>query len=229
MRFPEPVTTPHGKSALTRLVRSTTVSAKAHITATFASLADWVVITGTPSVAGGLLGGNGGVRYRDQMGTDDYLVTATIGALNNGKVWLITCATEGLDKFYAVEINRGSNNMSIIKANATMPQQSTDLLGWLLGWISNLLGYIFTLDSGSSLVLRYATVSQTVSVSDTVGIRWDRAASTVRIYRNGGQVTSLAVSAAEIPHGRGARYFGVMQGMDNTVGVKFNAVEAQDV
>ena len=231
MKFPEPADTAHGKSALTRWTRSTSLTVKASVSATFADLSDWVVITGYPGISGGHLIDNGAVRYRDPMATDDYLVTATIGSLHYGKTWILTCASKGFDRFYAVEIDRGllSTHLNIIKASGVVPVPSTNLFGMFLGIITTLFGFIFTLDTGTSTIPRYAAVSQSVSVNDVIGIRWDKTTSTIRVYRNGGPVTSLAVDHSEIPHGLDFRYFGIMQGIDAGQGVQFNAVAAHDV
>lgn len=230
-RFPEPLEMRHGKAVYTSMSRVATMVIKAAVSATFADLNEWVVIAGHPGIQAGVLVDNGAVRYVDEMATDDYLVTATIGTLANGKTWLLTCASSSFDRFYGVEIERGTNvnRLSILKATGQMPSPSQHIFGWLMGIITALFGWLFDDEEGSTTVPRYNVTAQTVSANDTIGIRWDQAASTIRIYRNGGAVTSLAVPRSEIPHGVGFRYFGVMQGVDKGVGVQFNLVTAQDV
>lgn len=228
---PEPLTAAHSKSVCTRVVRATTATVKATISAAFSSLTDWVVIAGDPSIVGGKLTGGGAVRHRDRMATDDFTVSARIGAVNVGKTWIVTCASRSLDRFYAVEIAKGASTeqLSIVKATGVLPTPSSNLFGLLVGVITMLFGFIFTIGTGSITVPRYSTTSQAFAANATVKIWWDKDLSTIRVYWNNSPVVSLVVPAVEIPHGEDFRYFGVMQGVDNTVGCQIDLVTAEDV
>jgi len=227
---PAPLTTPHGKSALSGVVRATTATVKAHITDTFTTLDNFVVLANylnTLNVVGGVLGGVGAVRHKNQCATDNYTVSAVVGSAANGVTRLVTCASPGFDRFYALEIeNSATDQFHIVKGTGLSWTTSSGIFGVAIGLINLLLG-IF-----SSFVLLFPWISQAQSVTagDTVKVWWDEPNSTIRAYKNGVEVTNLPVSREEIPHGDGFRYFGVMQGVTYlSAGIKFTSIDAQDV
>lgn len=225
---PPPLTAPHSKSVLTRITRSTTLLVKTTVTDAFSNLTKWVVLKGNPTIVSGRLSGAGwAVRYVDQMSTDSHKVTATIGEMNVGKTWLVICASVGLDKFYALEIDTTSvvdPHISIVKSISLQQTSSSTLFGVLLT-----IGDIFleVLQDLFYNIVRWANIDMALDVNDTVGIWWDQPNSIIRGYINNSQVTSLAVSRVEIPHGLDHRYFGVVS--DPTGGVDFTSIEAHDV
>ncbi|MGV0805818.1 hypothetical protein [Mycolicibacterium setense] len=227
---PPVISAPRGKSALPRVVTRSVATVKATITDTLDTLDHFVTLAGTPTITAGRLSGDGVVLHRDQVATDDYLVTATIGAESNGKTWLLTCASEGMDSFYALEVETGVfNRFHIIKGTNT-PSVSTGILGFLTPVVTLVFGFFYGLLDGLLDILRNVTTGQTVEPGDTVGIRWDEAASTVRVYKNAVQVTSLPVPRWEIPHGPGFRHFGVVMGVDPFgAGLEFSSIQAADV
>ncbi|QDF19754.1 minor tail protein [Mycobacterium phage LilSpotty] len=227
-----PVTdAPRGKSALTRVLTRTAAAVKVSITDTLATLDNFVTIAGAPVIQSGRLSGSGVVLHRDEPATDNYMVTATIGAETNGKTWLVTCASEAMDSFYALEIQTGASlkQFHIIKGTKT-PSTSTGLLGILTPVVTLVLGFFYGLVDDLLDIIRNATTGQSVEPGDTVGIWWDEPNSVVRVYKNSVEVTSLPVPRWEIPHGKGFRRFGVVQGIDPLGdGVEFTAIGAADV
>ncbi|WP_396903028.1 hypothetical protein [Mycolicibacterium sp.] len=211
---PPVIAAPFGKSAIPRIEHRSAASVKATIANAFDNLDDFVVLAGTPEIESGRLAGEGVIRHRDQMATDDYLVTATIGAWAVGKTRLVTCADESLAHWYGVEIETGviNNKLHIIKGH---------------GAPALLDGGIF------SVVDKFATINRTFAVNDTVGVWWDREYSAIRAYVNGVEVAKLPVPRYEIPHGPGFRHWGGAQGVDMVLnflneGVKFTSITAQD-
>jgi len=202
-RLPIPplITGPIGKSAPSRIGHTTGITAKASVASDFSTLAGFTVIAKEPTISSGILSGEGVIRHTDQMFSDDFLVTATIGALDTGTTRIVTCGSDNFSSFYGIQINRLPDQIHIIKGSGT-----TALLDQ---------GIFF------SAISRFATVTTSFSVGNTVGVRFDKAASTVRAYRNGAQVSSLPVPRWEIPHGDGFRYWGVAQGVDIFLGVLF--------
>ncbi len=205
-----------GKSGLVRLTRTTRVIVKGTAGSDFANLNDFVVLTKNPTITSGRLAGEGVVRHRDQMHTDDFRVSAVIGAKETGKTRLVTCGSATFSSFYGLEVETGliNNRFHILKGSGT-----TALLD----------GGIF------SVIGKHATVNQTVNNGDEVAVWWDRENSVVRAYKNDVQVTSLPVPRWEIPHGDGFRHWGVAQGVDMWLfdilnkGVEFTSIAAEDV
>jgi len=227
---PRPLTTPHGKSALTKIFQRSTATVRAHIFDSFTTLDNFVVLANylnSLDTTGGQLGGYGAVRHKDQCATDNYRVKAVVGSAANGKTRLVTCASPGFDRFYALEIENSANDQfHIVKGTGLSWSTSAGIFGVAIGLINLLLGFF------SSFVLLIPWISQPQAVlsGDVVEIWWDEPNSTIRVYRNGGQVTSLPVDREEIPHGDGYRYFGVMQGITYlSPGVKFTSIEAYDI
>jgi hypothetical protein len=219
---------PRGKSALTRVLQHTTVTVKAIITDTFVNLNNWVILSEDPTITitSGMLTGNGAVRHRDQMASDNFRVSATIGDDNSGKTILVACASDSFDRFYGVEVESGgTNKFHIVKGTSVVATTSTGIFGILIG----LLGFFLGSFGSVATIPKYASVNQTVDVGDVVTVWWDQPNSTVRAYKNGAEVTNLPVSPWEIPHGDGYRYWGVMQGVDDTTGVQFTSITADDV
>lgn len=203
---------PIGKSAISGLTRTTAVSVKSTVANDFASLDDFVVVTKNPTITSGRLSGEGVVRHRDEMCSDDFLVEAAVGAKDAGRTRLVTCGSASFSSFYALEVESGTNMLHIIKGRG-----STALLD----------GGIF------SATQRFASVSQSVIVGDKVGVWWDRQSRVVRAFLNDVEVTSLPVPTWEIPHGPGFRYWGVAQGVAMVLGtlkgVEFTSIAAEDV
>jgi len=227
---PAPLTTPHGKSALSNIIRTTVTAVKAHITDSFTTFDNFVILSNylnSLNVTGGELGGVGAVRHVNQCATDNYKVTAVVGTAANGVTRLVTCASPGFDRFYALEIeNSATDQFHIVKGTGLTWTTSSGIFGVAIGLINLLVG-IF-----SSFVLLFPWISQPQSVTtgDTVTVWWDEPNSTIRAYKNGVEVTNLPVPREEIPHGDGFRYFGVMAGVTYlSPGVTFTSIEAQDV
>ncbi|MCG7610334.1 hypothetical protein [Mycobacterium sp. CnD-18-1] len=227
---PPVVTAPRGKSALPRVVARTAATVKATVLDTLDTLDNFVTVAGAPTITSGRLSGSGVVLHRDQAATDNYMVTAEIGAEANGKTWLVTCAGEGMDSFYALEVETGLalNQFHIIKGTST-PSVSTGILGFLTPVVTLVLGFFHGLLDDLLDIVRDVTTGQSVDPGDTVGIWWDEPNSTVRAYKNDVEVTSLPVDKWEIPHGPGYRRFGVVQGVDQLgAGVEFTSIQAAD-
>lgn len=224
---PPVIGAPRGKSALARLRRQTRATIKATIADSFTTLDNFVILSEDPTIAvtSGRLTGNGAVRHRDHPGTDDFKVTAVIGAKNNGRTRLVTCASASFDRFYALEVETGSlNRMHILKATSAVSTSSSGIFGILIG----LLGFFLGNFGSANDLVKYATITRTVNADDSVAIWWDEANSVIRAYHNGIEVTSLPVDPWEIPHGEDNRNFGVMAGVDSTTGVQFTSIEAAD-
>lgn len=230
MSAPRPpvITAARGKSALSRIRHKTVALVKATITDDFSSLANWVVLSGEPAITSGRLSGSGfAVRHRDQLATDNYVVTATIGERNVGKTWLATCGSVTMDRFYALEVETYpvGGKLSIVKGTSVQASSSTGLLGIIIGVVDLFLEVLSDLFYN---IVRFANVSIGVDEGDTVGVWFDEEASVVRGYKNGAEVTSLPVEAWEIPHGTGFRHFGVVASPDALGGVEFTSIEAAD-
>jgi hypothetical protein len=196
----------------------------------FTTLDNFVVLANylnTLTVTGGQLGGYGAVRHRNQCATDNYTVTAVVGTAANGRTRLVTCASPGFDRFYALEIeNSGTDQFHIVKGTGLAWTTSAGIFGLAIGLINLLVGFF----SSFALLFPWISQPQAVATGDIVKIWWDQPNSTIRAYKNGVEVTSLPVPREEIPHGDGYRYFGVMQGITYlSPGVKFTSIEAQDV
>jgi len=227
---PRPLTTPHAKSALTSVVQQTTATVKAHITDTFTILNNFVILANylnSLNVTGGQLGGYGAVRHMDQCATDNYRVKAVVGSAANGRTRLVTCASPGFDRFYALEIeNSATDQFHIVKGTGLTWTTSAGIFGVAIGLINLLLGVF----SSFVLLIPGNSQPQAVIAGDNVEIWFDWPNSIIRVYKNGAQVSSLIVDREEIPHGDGYRYFGVMQGITYlSAGVKFTSIEAWDV
>ncbi|MEN4400021.1 hypothetical protein [Mycolicibacterium conceptionense] len=211
---PPVIAAPFGKSAMPRIEHRSAAAVRATITNTFDDLDDFVVLAGTPEIESGRLAGEGVVRHRDQMATDDYLVSAVIGEWEVGKTRLVTCADESFAHWYGIEIETGAinNKLHIIKGH----------------------GAPALLDGGIlSVVDKFKTINQTFTVGDEVGVWWDREYSTIRAYLNGVEKITLPVPRYELPHGSGFRYWGAAQGVDVFLGllnegVKFSSITARD-
>lgn len=206
---------PLGKSALAGVRRNTTTVVKASVSNDFSSLDDFVVLARDPEISSGRLSGEGVVRHRDQMHTDEFLVEAEVGIKPSGKTRIVTCGSATFSSFYGLEVETGiiNNKLHIIKGSGT-----TALLDG---------GIISEVD-------KYSTINRTVEIGDKVGVWFDRAAGMVRGYVNQSQVISLPVPKWEIPHGDGFRYWGVAQGVDLFLGflnpgVEFTSITAEDV
>lgn len=222
----KPTTAAHAKSALSRVVRATSLIFKTSVSADFSDMSKYVVLSGTPVVSSGRLSGKVALRYVDEMSSDNYKVTATVGAVSAGRTWLMTCANADFSRFYALELN-GNAAWSIIHGTGTAATASTGLLGIVTGIIGFVLG-IF--EDIIAALFGQSQVNQSAPVGSDVTVWWDEETSTIRAYLNGVQKTSLVVSRHELQHIDGFRYFGIVTGIDGpTAGVKFNHIEAQDV
>lgn len=227
---PRVLTTPRGKSALTRVFNRTVVGIKAHITDSFTTLDNFVVLSGEPTITSGRLSNVGAVRHKDQCATDNYKVTAVVGDATSGRTILATCGSPGFDRFYGLQIENSpfGSSFSIVKGTGVTWTTSFGIFGILIGLISLLVG-LFTIWAS---LFGAAVQTQVVFVGDTVAIWWDEPNSVVRAYRNGVEVTTLDVPRHEIPHGDGYRYFGVLTGLDYPLGfagVQMTSIDAQDV
>lgn len=228
---PPLLSAPRGKSALSVMRRSTVLKVLATVSDSFDSLANFVTLSGTPTITSGRLSGNGIVRYRDQMGSDNYQVTATVGTVELGRTWLVTCGSANFETFYALEIAAGVGNpiFQFVKGtHAAGP--GTAIFGVLTSIFTFLRNLFLGIFESVDDVDRYASGSASLTGGDEVTVWWDEDTSTLYAYKNGSEVISLAVPPWEIPHGGGFRYFGVMQAVDpNTNGVQFTSIGAQDV
>jgi hypothetical protein len=229
VRRPRFLVASHGKSALTRIKQTTSAVVKATITDTFANLANFVTLSGTPSITAGRLSGSAfAVRHRDQCGTDNYMVKAVIGARNVGRSWLVTCASESFDRFYALEVQTfvSGGRLSIIKGTGVKQTASSGLLGILLGLVQIFLEVLSDLFTA---LTRWVGANVSIDVGNEVAVWFDEDNHVIRGYRNGVQITSLAVKPWELPHGDGFRHFGVVTSPDALGGVEFTSIEAADV
>lgn len=225
-RTPPVIVARHGKSALTRIVRLTSAAIKVALIGNFTDgLGEFTELAGTPTITSGKLTGDGAVRYRDQVATDNYLVTAVVGATASGICRIVTCATASFDRFYAVEIEN-SSSVSIVKGTGAVATTNYGLFGILLGLLSFFLGGF----GASASLPKYGTVSQSFTTNDVLSIWWDEPNSVIRVYKDAGQITSLVVPRWEIPHGDGSRHFGAMVNVNGGgTGMQFSAIGAEDV
>jgi hypothetical protein len=230
MGLSKPSTAPHGKSALSRVVRTTSALLKTTITADFSDMSKWVVLSGTPEILSGSLSGRTAVRYVDELASDNYRVTATIGAVLPGRTWLVTSANPNFDRFYAVELNTGGLACfwSIIHGTGVVATTSTGLFGIISGIIGFVLGQF---EDIIAALFGQAEIEGVAEAGHTVTVWWDEPNSRVRAYYDDDEVTSMAVPRYELQHVPGFRYFGIVSGIDGPIldGVMFNSVTAQDV
>lgn len=226
--IPAPLTMRHGKSALTRVFARATASAKAVITETFTDMNNLVVLSGNPYISSGMLTGQGAVRYRDEVLTDNFKVTGTIGSHGPGRTWLVTSASPNFDRFYALEINEaGVSMVSIIRGTGLVATTSSGIFGILIGILGFILGVF---EDIIGVLTGEVEIECSVDVGETLAIWWDQPNSRVRVYHNGSQITSLLVPRHGIPHGKGYRYFGVISGIDEPLeGTRFTQIVAEDV
>jgi hypothetical protein len=202
------------------------IQVKATITDNFTNLDNFVVLSGEPTITSGRLTGKGAVRHRDQMSTDDFKVTATVGSTGLGRTWLVCSASPNFDSFYAVEINAASI-FSIIEGTGLVATTSTSIFGIVMGILGFILGLF---EDIIGLFTLQATVTWPVYPTDKISVWWDRKHSIVRVYHRDFQITGLEVPRDAMQHSEGFRYFGVVTGIDWPVpGVEFTSIEAQDV
>jgi len=226
--MPQPLSGPHAKSALSALKIVTTASIKVHITDTFANLNNFAVLAGTMTASGNL-SGTGAVRHVDQVATDNYKVSAVIGANNFGKTWLVTCGSKSFDRFYALEIESAAQLgvFSIIKGTGVTASTSSGIFGALIGLLGFIVGFFKDVVTN---IRRDDSQNVMVDVGDKVTVWWDEPNSIVRAYKNDVEKIAFPVPPHEIPHGENYRYFGVVGGVaDPDNGVYFTSIEAQDV
>lgn len=224
--LPKPSTAAHGKSAVSAVVHSTVATIKAAISDTLTTLDNFVQLSGTPTITSGRLSGQGAVRHRDQMATDNYMVTATVGSDSFGRTRLVTCASESFDRFYAMEINSTFGTVCILKATGVAVTTSSGIFGVLIG----LLGFFLGTFGSMADIPKYDETIHDVAPGDEIAVWWDEENSVIRGYLNDVEVTHADVSPYEIPHGDGYRYWGVIQGVDGAdTGAQFTTIEAHDV
>lgn len=215
---PPVVTGPVGKSAPTRVSRTTTVNVKASITDSFTNLDNFTVLAKTPTITSGRLSGQGIVRHRDQMCSDDFKVTATVGATDwFGSTRLVTCGSATFSSFYGLDV--------------AMTGSPTAAWRIIKGF-----GIPALLENGlwsPSLDRTDPPVSANIVPGDQITVWWDETTSVIRGYRNTTQVISLPVPRWGISHGDGFRHWGVAQGVDLFLdivnrGIEFTSIAAAD-
>lgn len=218
---------PFGKSVVSHVAATTTITPKLTATDTFTTLNNWVTIYGTPTITSGVLTGTGAVRYKNQALTDHHKASAVVSSKASGTTRLVICGDENFTRFYSLEINVGlTTEFSLIKGSAASSvQEGNDLLALLL----NLLLFVFTLFSTSTS--KFATTTVTLNVSDEVAVEYDPDTSTLITYINDlPTACTLEVPRGEIGHKEGFRYAGVAVGIaSGTAGTRFTSFELADV
>lgn len=197
------------KGVLGQVTVSTRVTGLTHLYDPFDTVDAWIPIHGK-------IGANDGevrsesltyaaARHKTQCLTDNCRAKVTIEAspILAGESRVFICSDERMNSYYGMAILNNS--------------VGTDKV-WIVRGTSSIA------------VDKYQSTSVTITAGDEFEVWYDRANTTVRVYQNGSEVCHQYFAPADIPHGPGNRYTGVVIGASWWVdfGPKFSDFEAWD-
>lgn len=188
---------------------STRVTGLTHIYDPFNSVDDWIPVHGKLGASGGEVRSESltysASRHKTECLTDNIRAKVTIEAapILAGESRVVICSDDRMNSYYGVAIYNAS--------------VGTDKI-WIIRGQSSIS------------VDKYQPTNITLAAGDEIEVWYDRMNSTVRVYQNGSEVCKQYFPPADIPHGPGNRYTGVVIGAGWTIdfGPKFTDFEAWD-
>jgi hypothetical protein len=190
---------------------STRVTGLSYLYDDFNTLNAWIPVHGRLQVSGGntsdvLVNGltYGAAVHKTVLLTDNCRAKVKIndGILFGGESRLVICSDARMNRYYGVAIQYTifGSQVAIIRGTSSIAAD------------------------------RYATTTVSISVGDEFEVWYDRMNSTVRVYKNGSEVCSQYFPPADIPHGPGNRYVGIVMAAVWYLGIgpKFDSLEAWD-